>query len=330
MFILYNEQGKVEDSLQLDTNNRFFVRLDSVNTGLYSFRHGGEYQMVILEPQDSIMLRLNTYDFDESLVFSGNGARKNNYLLKIFLQNETQDRKLVRYSQKTPEEFDKLINKRHNKQIKDLEKFIGKKPVSPFAENVLRASINYNNFADKEIYPFAYFGNNELVHTMDLPETFYAHRTDINYNAHELREVFAYNRFLFAHIDNLALRDFYSEHDIHAKFNRHEMTYNKAKLDLIDSLITDETIKNNLLKYKTRDFISHSLDDSEINEMLGYYKAKCSNNKDIEYMDRLVHAIDELKPGNDFPELQLVDIKNREHSIGELVQKPTFDLLLVF
>ena len=74
LVILYNEQGKVEDSLQLDANNRFFVRLDSVNTGLYSFRHGGEYQMVILEPHDSIMLRLNTYDFDESLVFSGKGA----------------------------------------------------------------------------------------------------------------------------------------------------------------------------------------------------------------------------------------------------------------
>lgn len=321
--ILYNEDGVVADTLQLDKNNRFFIHIDSVTNGLYSFRHGGEYQMVIMEPQDSIMLRLNTYDFDESLVFSGNGARKNNYLLKIFLQNEKQDRKLVKYSQKDPEEFEEFISRRHTKQIADLNHFIGKRPVSPFAENVLRSSINYNNYADREIYPFAYFGNNRLVHNKDLPQSFYEHRKLVDYNADELSEVFAYNRFLFAHIDNLALKHFYVEHDDHSKFNRHEMSYNKAKLDLIDSLITNETIKNNLLKYKTRDFISHSLDESEINEMLGYYEAKCSNQNDLAYMNRLVSAIDELKPGNDFPELELVDIKNNEHSIAEIIKKPT-------
>ncbi|MEM1002030.1 MAG: thioredoxin-like domain-containing protein, partial [Bacteroidota bacterium] len=176
---------------------------------------------------------------------------------------------------------------------------------------------------DKEIYPFAYFGNNKLVHNKDLPNKFYAHRDNINYNARELCEVFAYNRFLFAHIDNLAIAHFYDEHDFHSRFNIHEMSYNKAKLDLVDSLITDEIIKNNLLKYKTRDFISHSLNDEEINEMLNYYKSKSSNEKDIAYMDRLVSAIDDLKPGNDFPDLQLLDISNDEHSIAELVQKPT-------
>ena len=321
--VLYNEMGVATDTVALDENNRFFIHLDSINTGMYSFRHGDEYQMVIMEPQDSVMLRLNTYDFDESLVFSGKGARKNNYLLKIFIQNEKQDRKLVRYSQKDPEEFETFINKRHKKQIADLEKFIGKKPLSPFAENVLRASIDYNNYADKEIYPFAYFGNNKLVHYQDLPESFYSHRTLINYNASELKEVFAYNRFLFAHIDNLALKHFYTENDHHSRFNRHEVSYNKAKLDLIDSLISDEAIKNNLLKYKTRDFISHSLDEQEINEVLGYYETKCSNEKDIAYMNRLVSAIDDLKPGNNFPKLQLVDIENNEHSISELVKKPT-------
>jgi peroxiredoxin len=321
--VLYNEIGAAADTVSLDDNNRFLIKLDNVSTGLYSFWHGGEYQLVMIEPKDSIMLRLNTQDFDESLVFSGRGARKNNYLIKLFLQNDNENRKLVKYCQKPPVEFESFLNERHSKKIEELNAFIEKKPLSSFAQNILKASIDYNYYADKEIYPFAYFGNNKLVHNRDLPSEFYAHRDLVNYNASDMAKVFAYNRFLFAHIDNLAINHFYENHDYDSKFNRHELSYNKAKLDLVDSLITDEAIKNNLLKYKTRDFISHSLDNEEINEILDYYKTKSTNPKDIAYMERLATAIDELKPGNNFPDLRLVNINNQELSIKELVQKPT-------
>ena len=68
--ILYNTKGKVADTFELDANNRFIHKISNLQPGLYSIRHGGEYQMVLLEPNDSIMFRLNTYDFDESLVFT--------------------------------------------------------------------------------------------------------------------------------------------------------------------------------------------------------------------------------------------------------------------
>ncbi len=80
--VLYNTDGKVVDSFKLDVNNRFKHKFKNLNPGLYSITHGGEYQLVLLEPNDSVMFRLNTYDFDESLVFTGKGAKKNNYLIK--------------------------------------------------------------------------------------------------------------------------------------------------------------------------------------------------------------------------------------------------------
>ncbi|MBT8271853.1 MAG: hypothetical protein KJO25_07405, partial [Bacteroidia bacterium] len=72
--ILY-DSNVPKDTLYLDANNRFSYKLENLNPGLYSFVHGGEYQVVLIEPNDSIMIRLNTYDFDESLVFSGRGAK---------------------------------------------------------------------------------------------------------------------------------------------------------------------------------------------------------------------------------------------------------------
>ncbi len=321
--MLYDNEGKITDTLFLDTENRFIHKINNLNPGLHSFTHGGEYQMVLLEPGDSIMFRLNTYGFDESLVFTGNGARKNNYLLKSFLTNESEDKKLVSYSQMEPEAFLEFVENRRLRQLKSFEEFCKKKPISPLSKSIIEASINYNNYADKEIYPFAYFGNNKLMHVKDLPESFYDHRAQIDYNAHHLREFFAYNRFLFSHFDNLALKSYYKDKAYHSKFNRHEISYNKSKLDLIDSLVNDISIKNNLLKYKTRDFISHNHSDAETEEILAYYLNKTTNEEDKAYMKDLVNSLGDLKPGKEIPLLRIVNLKNEESTISDVVKKPT-------
>ena len=84
--VLYDSSETPVDTLYLDENNRFTFHLENLNPGLHSFVHGGESQVVILEPNDSIMIRLNTLDFDESLVFTGKGSKKNNYLIELFVK----------------------------------------------------------------------------------------------------------------------------------------------------------------------------------------------------------------------------------------------------
>ena len=82
--------------------------------------------MILLEPNDSIMFRLNTYDFDESLVFTGNGARKNNYLLKTYLSNEKEAKQLVTYSKMEPEAFNSFVENRRQKQLKAFYEFLAR------------------------------------------------------------------------------------------------------------------------------------------------------------------------------------------------------------
>jgi len=71
--VLYDDTSPI-DTLYLDKDNRFSYNIETLSPGLHSFIHGGEYQIIILEPNDSIMMRLNTLDFDESLVFTGVGS----------------------------------------------------------------------------------------------------------------------------------------------------------------------------------------------------------------------------------------------------------------
>src|SRR5690554_8152381 len=70
-YVVLLKGNSVIDTLPLDTKNRFLYKVKELIPGLYTFSHGGEIQMVLLEPLDSIMFRLNTMEFDESLVFTG-------------------------------------------------------------------------------------------------------------------------------------------------------------------------------------------------------------------------------------------------------------------
>ncbi|NRD23819.1 hypothetical protein HNV10_11230 [Winogradskyella litoriviva] len=321
--VLYNTKGKIVDSITLDKNNRFIHKIENLQPGLHSITHGGEYQMILLEPNDSIMVRLNTYDFDESLVFTGNGAKKNNYLLKTYLSNEQEAKQLVKYSKMEPEAFYDFVETRRSKQLAEFNEFLLKNEESEFFKSIVEANINYNTYADKEIYPFAYFGNNKMIHIKDLPETFFNHRKDIDYNANHLSHFFAYNRFLFSNIDNLAINNYYKNNPYHSKFDRHAMCYNKAKLDLIDSIISDTAIKNNLLKYKAREYISNNHTEDEANELLNYYLAKTTNDEDKSYMKELVSSLKLLRQGNPLPNIELVNYNDTEHYIDSIITKPT-------
>ena len=77
---------------ELNQDHKFLFKLDSLESGLYTFKHGEEFQYIYLEPKDSLLIRLNTWDFDESLVFSGKGAERNNFLIQLFLDNEQQEK----------------------------------------------------------------------------------------------------------------------------------------------------------------------------------------------------------------------------------------------
>ena len=321
--VLYNTGGKVVDSILLDENNRFIHKIDNLKPGLYTLTHGGEYQMIILEPTDSVMFRLNTYDFDESLVFTGNGAKKNNYLIKTYLSNQKEAKKLVEYAKMEPEIFNDFVEKRRLGQLKEFQEFLEQNKESDFFKSIIEANINYSTYADKEIYPFAYFGNNKLIHIKDLPEGFFAHRKNIDYNINYLSNFLSYNRCLSSHIENMATHGYYKHNKFHSTFDRYNLDYNRSKLDLIDSIITDETIKNKLIKYKAIDYISHNGTEEEANNLLEHYLTKTTSAEDKVYMIELVTNLKLLRQGSVLPNLAIVNHNDTEHYLNAIINKPT-------
>lgn len=320
--LLFNPKDEV-DTLFLDDNNRFLRKISNFESGLYTFVHGGEFQWILIEPKDSLMVRLNTSDFDESLVFTGNGARKNNYLIKTFLENEAENQKFRELCQLEPEDFETILDSIRKSKQENLDNFLEQKEYSKLFKTIAETSINYNYYANKEIYPFGYYGYGNLIHFKDLPEDFYDFRKEINYNIDALSEFYTYNKFLYSHFNNLALQKFYKNATHQDLFDNKSVVYNLEKLNLIDSLVSSEMIKNNLLKFTTRDFISTSDDSSEIQEMLTSFLEKSSNENDKIAMNDLAFSIKGLKRGNKLPLVKLVDFEDKDIDLDSIITKPT-------
>ena len=90
-YVTLYKDNKTIDSLPLNLNYRFFKYYDSLESGIYKIEHIPEYKSVFLEKGDSIWARINASSFDESIVFSGRGAAKNNFMMDLLLSFEKEN-----------------------------------------------------------------------------------------------------------------------------------------------------------------------------------------------------------------------------------------------
>ena len=323
-YIVLTGPDEISDTLYLDENNRFLKKIENLKPHIYTFVHGGEYQRVLVESGDSIMLRLNTLDFDESLVFTGNGARKNNYLISAFLDNETDNKKFMRMMwDMEPTAFEKALDSNRSERLADLKDFLQDNDYSDYFKTVAETNITYDYYFNKEMYPFGYFGYNNLIHFKDLPENFYDYRKDADYNNEELLGVIPYTRFLFWHFNNLALKKYYKTATHNVVFDKKSVSYNLEKLKLMDSLISNKTVKNHLLRLTTRDFISTSEDSLETQEVVTSFLNKTTKEDDKTYIKDYVEIINQLRVGKTIPNIELLNFNQEKVNLHSAIDKPT-------
>ncbi|WP_111307562.1 TlpA family protein disulfide reductase [Confluentibacter sediminis] len=321
-FVVISKGDTVLDTLSLDNNNRFIYKINNLVSGIYTFKHGGEVQMVLLEPNDSIIFRLNTLDFDESLVFTGNGDKKNNYLINGFLQNEVEQKRIFKFCQLSPEKYQHQIDSLKTEKDLKLKRFKKKYEPSDLFIKIAEANINYNYYASKEIYPFIHYGDNKRDILNALPENFYDYRKDIDYNHDYNRDFFNYNSFLRSTFNNIALKD-HMNHSEGDDFNMNTLCYNLDRLNVVDSVISNQTIKNELVFYYTISYLTKNNDYEGNDAMVTSFLSKNTDLDNKNIISSVAKSINNLKTGNDFPDIELVDFKNNYTHIHSLINKPT-------
>lgn len=318
---IYSKESE-RDTISLDAQNRFIYKFDNLKAGLYHFTHGGEFQTLLVEPKDSILIRLNTNDFDESLVYTGIGSKKNNYFIKAFLNDEVVSKQFYKLQHLEPETFEKSIYTAKQQRLDYLERFALEQETSPLFKKIAEASINYSYYTYKEKYPFGYFGNNKLIHYKDLPDGFYDYRKDVDFNDVSLSGVYSYNKFMDWYFHNTALKEYYQDGN-HHKFNRQALDYNLEKLRLIDSVIDNKIIKNYVLMHATKVFVYNSASAEQSQSMVDSYLEKSTNDDDKTYIKTLANSTLSLYKGNKVPNIDIVDFNSNVIDLHDVIKAPT-------
>lgn len=320
-FLVLYDNTTLIDTLYLDENNRFFYHIESLNSGLCRIAYGGESQFAIIEPNDSLMIRLNTLDFDESFVYSGRGSKKNNYFINLFLSLEKEDNSIYKFSKLKPELFLKKLDSMKMESYNALNTFYEKYPTSNLFKKISRLSIDYSYYKRKEVYPLRYFGMNTLVNLDSLPQGYYNFRNNIEYNEEQLTEFYPYYYFLFNHFNNLSSEKYFEETG-NSVLIRTNIIYNLNKVELVDSLVHSKKIKNVLLKFATRNFLSKSTSFEDSEAMYNSYISKNTDKDNAEYITGLYNTLKRLQPGNILPEVDVVNYKNEISTINNICVKP--------
>jgi len=306
----------VIDSSKLDENNRFSFSLDSISDGLYHFNHAPEYQYVYLKKGDSIVVRLNTVAFDESLVFSGSGEQINNFLLELFLANEDEQSEIYSSYRLEPEEFLDIINSLSEQKFDQLKSLKQENALTEKEIKIAEASITYSYNTFKEKYPFVHRKYSQDKKIKSLPVNFYDYRKDLSFGDSDLTYLRPYYNFMNYHFGNVSFMTCSHQCQVKNDVVGNQLHFNKHKLKLIDSIVREKELKDNLFRNVAMDYLlkNNKLVDNKI--FIEQFHKVSNNNKHIKEINDLYEGILKIQPGNEVPNIKVHNIE------GDLISLP--------
>lgn len=312
-FVLFLKNDKVQDTLFLDKNNRFMGVFPNLEEGLYSFTHDVEFQNIYLEPKDSLLVRLNTWDFDESLVFSGKGSGKNEFLINVYLQNEKDESRVKRFFNLNESDFEGKINALVKKRALYYERFAESEEfVSPEFTKVANTSMYYPLYRMKEVYPLYHRMGLRLDQFPSLSKEFYNYRNDINLNDESLMTYHPYRNYVINYMFHLGY--LVKEND------KTKSNITSNILNEISDKIELEEFRNDLLKtIIVSDFLK-SESSCTVNEpALNIFLENCTNEDYISYVKNLVNDSQFVVSNKPLENFEVESLRNGETAIVDVI-----------
>lgn len=313
--LLYN-QDKVLDTLKLDENDKFFGEYKDFKGGFYYFQHGPEHQYIYIEPKDSILIRLNTWDFDESLVFSGKGAEKNNILIDCFLESEKEEKILFPFygleSNLFKFKMDSILVNRQQK----IDDFKSKNEnLSDEYLHLLDVVAKFPIYNRFEKYPSRYKYVNRVKEFPKIDTNFYDYRRNINFSNDSLMYLQVYSRYIVNRLYNNAF----------SKGLKSKSTeFAISLLEDVDKNISKEKMKNTFLREMViNDFLEKSSCSVDKDVFYTYFKLS-SDIEDKKQVQRLLNDVKNLHGGLKLPDFEIYDYnKSSKSSLDVLNKKNT-------
>ncbi len=279
-----NEKGEFYDTIQLDQKGYFY------------FSDGREQTELFLFPGDSLHITLDTRKFDESIVYSGSGAAKNNYLVKKFLKEEAVGTSSSELFSMNPVDFQKKFKEHTNQLEVELN--------SSEAENEFREiekrNLKYGYLSLIAQYPDAhkYFTGK----SPELPEGFLNELEGISYDNQEDYQLIPYYKDL---IINKYMIDI-------------ESAESPERLEEMVSTIKSKEIKEDLVGALFYRISSTNPDSESLNGIIQKY----STNEQLKMRAlQKTNAVKNILAGKPSPQFSYQDIKGKKISLDDFKGK---------
>ena len=309
--IILNKDDDILNESSIDENGFFQMKLDSISPGLYNFFLQPEFQYLILEKNDSIYIRLNSLDFDESLVFMGNGASKNNFLMDVFLNFEKNEDILNKSFNESFEEYLKEVDSFLVVQQKKFIQFKSKVKISSFAEKLINNALLYPYMEKIQSFILRRNISDKLWNNIKYDY-------NINFNDNSLAFFKPYIDFIYLYTFNIT-RIKNKEID--------KIDFQIDRLNTVNDLISDNEIKSKLFRFLAFEVLlknKYIYEKSKfINEFLKISNFESINNE----VDELYKNQKRLTPGNIFPQVYFA---NQNGSILDITTNNKTNKVLFF
>lgn len=312
-YIIFTRGSETLDTVSLDSKNFFSYKTEKITPGLYSLKHN-ESQVFYIEPGDSLLLHLNTVDFDESLAYSGKGGAQNNLLMDLFLKNETENKNLSKWYSLSPSDYETKIDSLKALKMLEYEEFIKNNDVADDFKKVALASINYDYYSKKEMYAATNMRNTDKI-----DPNFFDYRNKLDFQRDELKFYYPYYRFMNRYFDNMVC----SEYENNTRVDKHSFRYNYRKIELIDSIVTSDSLKNSLLYINAWWYLLNAKDAKEEKEFYDTFSKINSDKKQVEEVGKLMEVSIKLTAGNTVPNVAVLNTDNVAKELKSLINAPT-------
>ncbi len=313
VYLLKNEQ--VLDSAKINPTNKFLFQLDSLITGLYTFKHGPEFQYIFLEPKDSLMLYLNAWNFDESIIFSGKGAGKNNFLIGAFLENEEIEKNFMPNYTLNEQDFSQRIEETTLHLSEVYEKFLDIESEDPSDDfkKLAEIAIHYPAYTKKELFVLKHRdGQNNYDHP-EVSTGFYDFRNEVDLNDESLFSYRAYSYYLEAFLYNQAYQK--------EKNDPSKKNFTLNFMEAVSENITNVEMKNKFLASGFWASVSRNhLTEEQKAAIENYFMAHCTDNKYVSEAKQVMEQRNFLKTGDAFPALKAYNMDNQKVEVNKVVK----------
>lgn len=318
-FVLFCKDSEIIDTIPLKKDNTFFIKFDSLTPGLYSFKHNPEYQYVYFDKNDSLMVQINSKEFDESIVFCGRGDEKNNFLMELYLKNEADKQKMFDVFDYNLPHFISTIDSSYQSNFTF---YSTKKNLIKWSKNFdhyAKATLNFHYYSKKELYPTLHKIRTGTDIFPQMPKDFYKYRKKVDFNDVSLLSYTPYLNYITHMLNNVGAITYHhhlSDVDIALKVNVN-------KLHIADTLISNSEVKNRIFNGIAFTYLLEDQNMVNNHKFFETYNRLSTDKSQKNEIVEIGKSIQLLAVGKSLPAVNLTDVNGNQISSTSLLKPKT-------